>query len=149
MTVAPLFLFPFCGDAEMAKVLLWLSLMSAAWVIMQPSVIHGERPHEARVRFALATVKDPVFWASLLLVAYSGVRALNGGIAFAYDAENAVWSISEPALAIMPGCVDGAGFLPFAACVALLVLLQGIRHGLDAKASMAFFICASVFSGIS
>ena len=149
MTVAPLFLFPFCGEGDIAKVVLWLSLPAAAWIIMSPSVKGDERPHDARLRFISEVMRDPLFWFSLVLVAFAGIRALNGGVRFVYDAETYVWSLSLPNVEILPGCVDGAGFLPFALCVAILVLLQGFRHGLDRRAAVGYLVTATVFSGLA
>lgn len=149
LTVAPLFLFPFCGEGEIAKVLLWLSLLCAAWIIMSPSTIFDEHPHDARVRFVSEVVRDPLFWFSLLFVLVTGVRALNGGVGFTYDAEAVEWTLSNPVIEILPGCVDGAGFLPFATTVALSVLLIAFRHALDREAIMSFIMWAAVFVGIS
>ena len=149
LTVAPLFLFPFCGEGEIAKVLLWLSLLCAAWIIMAPSIIFDERPHDARVRFVEEVLCDPLFWFSLMLVLIAGVRALNGGVGFAYDAESVEWTLRNPVIEILPGCVDGAGFLPFATSVALSVLLIAFRHALDREAVMSFIMWVAIFAGIS
>ena len=149
LTVAPLFLFPFCGEEVIATVLLWLSLLGAVWIVMSPSVKGDERPHDARSRFVREVVRDPLFWASLVLVVFAGVRSLNGGVAFAYDAETYSWGLSGPSVAIFPGCVSGAGFLPFSMCVALLVLLQGFRHALDRRAVVGYLVSASVLAGFS
>ena len=149
LTVAPLFLSPFLGDGEIAKVLLWLSLVCATWVVMSPSVAKNEHPHDARVRFASEVSRDPMFWLSLLLVVISGFRALNGGVRFSYDPETYTWAICRPIVDIFPGCVDGAGLLPFASCVALLVLLQGLRHALDRQSQVSFFVSISFFAGLS
>jgi hypothetical protein len=149
LTVAPLFLFPFCGEGEIAKVLFWLSLLVASWVVMEPSPIGDEYPHDARRRFAAEVVKDPLFWFSVVLVVFAFVRSVNGGVRLAYDAEAVEWSLRNPAVGVLPGCVDGAGILPFAACVALLVGLQGFRHSIDGGASVAYLVAASIFAGIS
>ena len=149
MTVAPLFLFPFCSEGEIAKVLLWLSLLGAVWIVMSPSVKGDERPHDARLRFVSEVLVDPLFWFSLFLVAYSAIRALNGGVAFAYDAENYTWSLSLPTAEILPGCVDGVGFLPFSMTIALLVVLQGFRHALDRSAVIGYLVSTSVLSALS
>lgn len=149
MTVAPLFLFPFCGEEVIAKVLLWLSLLGAVWIVMSPSVKGDERPHDARMRFAYEVIRDPLFWAGLVLVAFAGVRSLNGGVALVYDAETYSWSLSLPTVEILPGCVDGAGTLPFSMSVALLVLLQGFRHALDRRAVVGYLVSASVLAGFS
>ena len=149
MTVAPLFLFPFYGEGEIAKVLLWLSLLGAVWVVMSPSVKDGELPHTARTRFISEVVADPLFWFSVVLVAFAAIRALNGGVAFAYNAETYTWSLTLPKAEILPGCVDGAGFLPFSMSVALLVLLQGFRHALDRSAVLMYLVSTTVLSGLS
>ena len=149
LTVAPLFLSPFLAEAEIAKVLLWLSLVCATWIIMSPSIGENEHPHDARVRFVSEVLHDPMFWLSVLLVVIAGTRALNGGVSFRYDPETFTWSVARPVVEIMPGCVSGAGFLPFAACVALLVMFQGFRHALDRHALQAFFVSLSLFAGMS
>lgn len=149
LTVAPLFLFPFCSEGQIAKVLLWLSLLCVTWIVMSPSTMLDERSHDARVRFYEEVVRDPLFWFSLLLIAMAGVRALNGGVGFAYDAETISWAFRKPALDIMPGCVDGTGFLPFATCVALAVLLQGLRHALGKDSVMPFLVSVLVLAGVS
>ena len=149
MTVAPLFLFPFCSEWEIAKVLLWLSLLGAVWIVMSPSVKGDEKPHDARLRFASEVFVDPLFWFSLFLAAFAATRALNGGVAFAYNAENYIWTLTLPTAAILPGCVDGAGFLPFSMSVALLVVLQGFRHALNRSAVVGYLVSTTVLSGLS
>jgi hypothetical protein len=149
LTVAPLFLFPLCGEGEIAKVLLWLSLLCSAWIVMSPSKQKGEFLHDAKCRFAGEVVRDPLFWLSLAFVVYAGIRALNGGVGFKYDAEFSKWALHRPDVDMLPGCVDGAGFLPFACCVALLVLLQGLRHALDRKTARSFYLSLTVLAGIS
>lgn len=149
MTVAPLFLFPFCGEGEIAKVLLWLSLLGAVWVVMSPSVKAGELPHTARPRFISEVVADPFFWFLVALVAFAAIRALNGGVAFAYDAETYTWSLAMPTAEILPGCVTGTGFLPFSMSVALLVLFQGFRHALNKSAVLVYLVSTTVLSGLS
>lgn len=147
LAVAPLFLYPFCGADSVATVLLWLSLLAALWVVMSPSCKSGETPHRARTRLVEEALRDPMTWFSLAVVAYAGVRALNGGIALAYDSEAAAWSLKPPLVGILPGCVNGVGYLPFAASVALFVLIVGVRHGLGAAASVAFFASAAALAG--
>lgn len=132
-----------------AKVMLWLSLVCAAWVLMSPSVRSGEYPHEARARFFWEILRDPIFWALLLIVLVAGIRALNGGVGFAYDYETKTWSLQGPAVEIMPGCVDGAGFLPFAGCVAMFVVVLGLRHAFDRAATLAFMVSSVFLAGLS
>ena len=85
VAVAPLFLFPFFGDVVVAKVLLWLALPAACWVLLEPSVRRGEMPHDARRRVFRAIVRDPLFWTFLAVLVVTGLRALNTGVALEYD----------------------------------------------------------------
>lgn len=149
LAVAPLFLFPFCGAATVATVLFWLSLIAALWVVMSPSCRSGEQPHNARARLTLEVLRDPLMWLLLLAVLYSAVRMINGGVALCYDAEAMEWSIKSPGVENLPSCVDGEGVLPFAATVALFVLIVGVRHALGQNASTAFLAASTVFAGIS
>jgi len=146
MAVAPLFLLPFAGCDIAATVLLWLSFFGFIWLLMEPSRRRGEMPHNARARVGKAVVHDPLFWFSLVLVAYAGIRSLNGGIGLVYDAELMVWSLREPVFSMFPGCVDDAGYFPFAAVVAISVIFQAMRHALGRSARAAFLLVASVGS---
>lgn len=149
VTVAPLFLLPFFPAAAVADSLLWLSLAALVWIVMSPSLRPGEAPHQARLRFAHSVTVDPVFWFVLVLLVFAGVRALNGGIALAYDAELLVWSVSSPAAPILPGCVTGAGRLPFAMCVAVGVVLIGVRNALGGGARASFLVASVLLSGLA
>ena len=86
LTVAPLFLFPFVEREMLAVVMLWLSLPAALWAILEPSVRGGEHLHNARRRVLRGMLRDPLLWALLVVVVITGVRAVNVGIALAYDA---------------------------------------------------------------
>ena len=149
LAVAPLVLYPFCDEGTIAKVLLWLSLLTLLWTILEPSMRRGERLSDSRQRVARGMMSDSLFWILLVLVAFSGFRALNTGIALSYDAETAVWSVSEQSFPLLPGAVGGSGFLPFAAAVALLVLLQACRHSLGRSARHFFVLGSSALVGLS
>ncbi|MGN0833218.1 MAG: hypothetical protein ACI4RD_06180 [Kiritimatiellia bacterium] len=149
LTVAPLFLFPLVARETLAIVMLWLSLPAALWTILEPSVRGGEHLHDARRRVLRGIVRDPLAWASLVIVVVAGVRAINTGIALAYDAETSKWFVAEGTFPILPGSVGTAGMLPFAVAVALTVLLQGHRHSLGLQARMAFLLIASALGGIA
>jgi hypothetical protein len=149
LAVAPLFLFPFCGAVWTARVLLWLSFLAFVWTLVEPSRRQGEMLHDARFRVFLSVFRDPLFWFSLFLSLVAFVRWLNGGVAMAYDAENAVWSLRAPALAFLPGSVSGSGYLPFAATLAATVLMQGCRHALGRSARGAFLFIASFLAGVA
>jgi len=149
MAVAPLFLLPFLGSSATASVLLWLSAFGFVWLLMEPSRRHGEMPHNARARVGRAVLHDPLFWFSVVLVSYAGIRALNGGIGLGYDAELMVWSVLSPTFEMLPGCVDGTGYFPFASSVAVSVIFQASRHALGRSARAAFLLGGSVFSAIA
>ena len=149
LAVAPLFLFPFCSDGSVAVVLLWISLPTALWTVLEPSIRGGEHLHDARWRVAKSIFRDPLFWASLVLVVFSGLRALNTGITLAYDAEISSWSVSEASFPVLPGVVGASGDLPFAAALAFAVVLQGCRHSLGRSARVAFLLLSSAFSGLA
>jgi len=149
LAVAPLFLFPFFDDTEIAVVLLWLSLPALVWVILEPSIRAGEMLHQARHRVMKSVCSDPFFWTLLFLAILSGVRALNSGIALVYDAETAKWGLSPSILPIFPGCVGDNGWLPFAALVGGTVLIQGCRHSLGRSARMAFLLLSSALAGLA
>jgi len=108
-----------------------------------------EHLHTARRRVREALCRDPLFWLLLAVTALAGIRALNDGIALAYDAETAAWKMQSAALSLLPGCVKNAGDLPFAAVVAVLVLVMAGRHALGKSARTAFLFLASFLAGIA
>ena len=149
LAVAPLFLFPFCTTGTVAWVLIWLTLPTALWTVLEPSLRGGEHLHDARRRVVKAVFRDPLFWASLVLVAFTGLRAINSGISLSYNAETAVWQVSSPIFPILPGVVGAAGDLSFAVALACVVLLQACRHSLGRSARIAFLLLASFLSGLA
>lgn len=149
LAVAPLVLFPFCGEGAVAEVLIWLSVPAAFWTVLEPSVRGGEHLHDARWRVVRGISRDPLFWASLAFVGFAGLRALNAGIAFSYDAETSVWFVSSPSLSLLPGVVGSSGDLLFAAALALAVLMQACRHSLGRAARMSFLLLSSALSGLA
>ncbi|MBO7482853.1 MAG: hypothetical protein J6U17_03070 [Kiritimatiellae bacterium] len=149
LAVSPLFLFPYLTAGSVATVVLWLSLFAAIWIVMEPSRRSGEMLHDARVRAAAGFIKDPILWGMLVVIVAVAVRWANSGIGLAYDAERSVWSISSPAAVFLPGCVDGAGYPPFATCVALTVLMLGCRHSLGKSARVSFLLTSSSLAGLA
>lgn len=147
LAAAPLLLFPFCADSVIASVLLWLSIPAGLWTLLEPSMRGFEHLHDARKRVLREIIRDPVFWVSLALVIYTGIRSVNTGIAVAYDAEVSSWHLTEAQFPFLPGVVGEGGVLPFAAAVSLVVLLQGCRHSLGRSARMAFLLLSSSLSG--
>ena len=149
LAVAPLVLFPYCGGATIATVVLWLSLSAACWTLLEPSVRKGEMLHDARRRVSLAIVRDPLFWTLLAVAVLVGLRALNTGISIFYDYETRGWTVSPPFLEFLPGAMSDSGYLPFAAAVATTVLVVACRHALGRSARMAFLLVGSLAAGLS
>ena len=149
LTVAPLFLFPFCGEGTITVVMLWLSALAFVWILMEPSVLAGEMLRDARNRVSANVFRDPLFWVSLVLVVLTGVRALNSGVALAYDAETLNWHLRAAAFPLLPSSCGGVGKLLFASAVALAVILQGARHAMGRSARLAYALLASALAGIA
>ena len=146
--VAPLPLMRFFEVAEAATAMLWLTAFALVWMLLSPSVFSGERVSEARRRLLRSMFYDPLFWVMALVVLLAGVRALNGGVKMAYDAEAMVWSIASATFPLLPGTVDGCGYLPFATSLLAAVLMIGCRHALGKAARTAFCFTASALAGI-
>ena len=149
LAVAPLFLFPFCEERTIATVLLWLAVPAQAWLLMEPSLRSGERLHDARGRMSRSLLTDPLLWAALVLVVFTGLRALNTGISLSYDAEAAKWVVNDARFPFFPASVGSTGYLPFAGTVAMTVLLEGCRHSLGRSARMAFLLLSSALAGLA
>ena len=149
LAVAPLFLFPFCAASSVAVTLLWLTLLAVIWCFLMPSVRGGERLHDARLRVVVEPVRDPLFWASLVLALVVGLRALIGGVRMAYDIEAAAWQLTTAAFPFYPGGADGAGFLPFAVALALVAVFVATRHALGRSARQAFLLMAAAVAGLA
>ena len=149
LAVAPLFLFPFFTDGIVTETLLWLSLVSVLWMVFEPSMRAGESLSDSRRRVAKAILRDPLFWILLVMVAFSGFRALNTGIALSYNAETSAWYVSDQAFPLLPGSVEGSGGLSFSATVAFSVLLQAGRHSLGRAARQFFLLVSSSLAGLA
>ena len=147
LAVAPLFLFPFFDGDTVAVTLLWLSLPAVAWTFLQPSVRRGEMFHDAQARVSSDIFRDPLFWVMLAAVVFSGIRALNTGVAIAYDPETAKWHMASPRMPLMPASSGSEGFLPFAASLGCMVLVIACRHAMGRSARQAFFLLASSMAG--
>ena len=109
----------------------------------------GEHLRDARCRVSSAIIHDPLFWCLLLTVVFFGIQAQNTGIAIKYDAEKALWFVSEAMFPLFPGIVGDDGVLLFAGAVSFLVILQACRHSLGRSARMAFLLLTSSLSGLA
>ena len=127
----------------------WLAALSACWLFLEPSRLGQESLSAARQRVLRSVVSDPLFWIMLLLTLVAAVRMANGGVGPWYDAEGGEWIMRGAAVGSLPGCVDGAGRMEFAACLAILVVLQGCRNALGRGARCAFLLGFSAISGVA
>lgn len=114
---------------------------------MQPSIRHGEMLHNARQRAAGEIIRDPLFWVMLTLVAAVGVRALNSGVDIVFNAESATWEMASASMPLYPASCADAGFLPFSAAVACLVIVTACRHSLGRAARHAYLLVSSSLAG--
>ncbi len=144
LAVAPLVLSPFCAASTVATALMWLSLFAVSWVLLAPSRRRDEMLHQARIRLIQAVIRDPIFWVLLVLSVFSFLRWMNDGIGLSYDAELLRWTIKGPTCSFFPGSAKDAGYLPFATCLASLILLTGCRHALGKKARIFFLVTATL-----
>lgn len=141
--MAPLVLCKYFGVGAASVALIWISLVALIWAFTAPVKGEEERASEARRRFLEGTLGDPFFWVALLLTAYAAIVALNGGVALAYDNEQAVWRLRTPVLPSLPGSVNGAGGIHFASSVVVLVVYPAVAYALDARQSVYFAIVAA------
>ncbi len=148
LAVTPLFLYPFCSQGTTSVALLWMSLLGAVWIVMEPSRRNDEMLHEARVRVRGAIVRDPLFWLLVLLVCFAAVRLWNGDIFRLYDGRAAKWVLSEPKSTLLPRAAEGAGFAAFSLVVALTVVLTGCRQALGKSARIALVSMVSFLTGV-
>lgn len=149
LAVAPLIVFPYLGVGEIAKVVLWLSLLVFAWFLNSPSRINNERStSEARRRISKALVADPIFWIFAVVTILSALRALNNGITLAYDAESYIWYMTEPAISILPACCEDAGFPVFVSNFLSLIVYMTAKHALGKGARLALAYLGGLFLGI-
>jgi len=149
MSVAPLFLFPFCDVWQTGITLLWLTLVGGLWLFFEPSRRNSEMLHQARIRVSGAVFSDPLFWIFVVLAVVAAARWANGGVALAYNAGDGQWFISRPSLPWLPGHANGEGFIQFVVVLSLAVVVEGCRHALGKSARMAFLFMGSFLAGVA
>ncbi len=139
----PVALSQFVSAHILGCVSLWISLLAAIWLVMEPSVFSGETVSVARRRVLSGILRDPFAWFLSFAVAFTMVRWLNSGLRLAFDAETAAWTVSEPFLPLLPASVGDAAFLPFATVVAMSVVALGVKHALGRNARVWFGVCSA------
>ena len=144
MAASPLFLFPWFGETEIASVMLWLSFICTAWYFLEPSRRNEEMMHDARNRVVRSLLKDPLFWAFVVLAALGALRIFNDGVALTYDVAVGKWSLNDVTVSFVPSCVRGGGRLEFAMIVALATVTETCRHALGKSARTSFLSFLSV-----
>ncbi len=127
----------------------WLAALTACWLFLEPSRLGQESLSAARQRVLRSVLSDPLFWIMMLLTLVAAVRMSNGGVGQLYDAESGMWVMRGAAVDLLPGCVYGGGRMEFAACLVILVVLQGCRHALGRGARCAFLLGFSAISGVA
>ena len=140
VAVAPLFLCP--------SAVLWISLLGAVFLVMEPSCLGRETLHEARTRTLRAVVRDPAFWVLFALLLIALVSFLNGGVDLAYDAQLASWTIGTGSFPLLPSSRSGSDASLVACATAALVVMTGARHALGKSARLAFCLSASFLAAV-
>lgn len=150
LAVAPLIVFPFLGIQDTATVVFWLSLLGFVWFLNAPSRINNERStSEARRRITKALIGDPIFWMFAIITIVSAIRAFNNGITLAYDAENFLWYMTEPAISVLPASSDSFGVPVFASTFLAFVVYFSAKHALGKSARIALTYLVGFLSGIA
>ncbi len=148
LAASPVAFAPFLDAGALGRLVLWLSLFAAIWMLFEPSLRVGEHSADARNRVASELVKDPFLWFFVLAIAFAIVRWLNSGIELRYDAEQSVWRIQDAAASALPASTGQAGYLPMVAAVGLAVFVLGVRHALGMSARLFCGLACVVGTGL-
>ena len=148
LAASPVAFAPFLDASALGRLILWLSLFAAVWMLFDPSLRMDEHSADARKRVAQELVRDPFLWFFILVVAFAVVRWLNSGIALSYDAEQSAWLVQEAAAPALPASAGQAGFLPMVAAVGLGVFVLGVRHAIGMSARLFCGLSAVVGTGL-
>ncbi len=149
LAVTPLFLFPFCGESEIAGVMVWLSALACLWLVMEPSRRSGEMLHESRTRVFGAVLRDPLFWVFALLAVFALFRAINGDVACVWDAAIGKNVLKGQACSVWPCHAAGTGQLQFATVLAALVAVSAARSALGKSARIFFATATELLAAVS
>ena len=85
----------------------------------------------------------------LFVIAYVALRWMNSGVKLYFDSEKVSWLLSKPSIPVLPGSVEGTGFLPFAVTLQLFVLMSAARNALGKSARTVALFLVSFFAGIA
>ena len=142
----PAALAQFVSGSTLAVLILWMSLVAAIWILMEPSVLSGETISGARMRVLSRISRDPLAWFFAVAVLFALARWLNNGVRLAFDAETSIWAVAEPAVSFLPASTSEAGLFPLAIAVLMAVVIIGVKHGLGRNARIWFGIAAGAVS---
>ncbi len=149
LAVAPLFLFPYCNSVTISTALLWLSLMSAIWLFLEPSRRNDETLHAARKRVLKSIISDPLAWTFVLILAYGAISCFNGNIELLYDFTVSKWGLSSPKVNFLPSSATGAGYAAFSTLIAVFVSIISCRHALGRSARLMYAFMVAFLAGIA
>ncbi len=122
-------------------------MISFVWMIMEPTSHRLEAAHDARRRLASALVTSPLTWLLVVVAIVAGLRCINDGIALRYVADAGNWEVTLPKFQYLPASVEGAGYLPLAASVAVMVVVTGAVFALGETSGGVFSLALSFMAG--
>ena len=144
----PAALTQFVSVTALSVAILWVSLLACIWMLMEPSVFSGETISAARSRVLRGVLRDPFAWILWVSCLFALIRWLNSGVRLAFDAENSVWQIKEPAVSFLPASTGNSALLPLALMVAAAVVVIGVRHALGKNARIWFGVFSGAISAV-
>ena len=144
----PAALAQFVSDVPLAVSMLWVSLVAALWIILEPSVFSGETVANARARVMAHAIRDPLFWFFGFAILFAFARWINSGVRLAFDAESATWAVKEASATILPASSGDAGLFPLALAISMGVVTLGVKHALGRNARIWFGIATGAISAV-
>lgn len=151
LAVAPLFLFPYFDSSVTAEVLLWMSLLTVLWLVLEPSKRVGEYLQQAQGRVLRSCILDPLFGLFILFFVIALIRCFNDGVQLVYDffGDEWKWDITPSRFSWLPGSAGNAGFVELSTYVAVIVSVMACRHALGKSARIMFVFLSSLFAAIA
>ncbi|MBO5905170.1 MAG: hypothetical protein J6Q84_01985 [Kiritimatiellae bacterium] len=151
LAVAPLFLFPYFDSSVTAEVLLWMSLLTVLWLVLEPSKRVGEYLRQAQGRVLRSCVLDPLFGLFVLFFVIALIRCFNDGVQLVYDflGDEWKWFITPSRVSWLPGSAGNAGSIELSTYIAVMVSVMACRHALGKSARIMFVFLSSLFAAIA